>query len=41
MEPVKATITFSGCQIETVNVLDHDGRRTGQSHAGAWRAIHD
>jgi hypothetical protein len=30
LEPVKATITFSGRRIDAVHVLDHDGRRTGK-----------
>jgi hypothetical protein len=30
LEPVKATIMLSGRQIAAVNVLDHDGRRTGK-----------
>jgi len=33
MEPVKATITLSGRAVETVNVLDHDGRRTDSTIA--------
>ena len=31
LEPVKATLTFSGRSVASVNVLDHDGRRTGKS----------
>jgi hypothetical protein len=31
LEPVKATITIAGRPIEAVNVLDHDGRRTGRT----------
>jgi hypothetical protein len=31
LEPVKATIAFSGRKIAAVNVLDHDGRRTGRT----------
>jgi hypothetical protein len=31
LEPVKATITISDRTIEAVNVLDHVGRRTGQT----------
>jgi hypothetical protein len=31
LEPVKATVTISGRPIAAVNVLDHDGRRTGRS----------
>jgi hypothetical protein len=33
LEPVKATVTIAGRQIEAVNVLDHDGRRTGRTLA--------
>ena len=31
LEPVKATIDLTGYDIEKVNVLDHDGRRTGRT----------
>ncbi len=31
MEPVKATLSFSGSEIVSVNVLDHDGRRTSRT----------
>ena len=31
LEPVKAQIAISGRQIAAVNVLDHDGRRTGKT----------
>jgi hypothetical protein len=31
LEPVRATLTFSSRRIASVNVLDHDGRRTGKS----------
>ena len=31
LEPVRATVTFSGRSVAAVNVLDHDGRRTGRS----------
>lgn len=31
LEPVKATIGIRDRQVATVNVLDHDGKRTGQS----------
>ena len=31
LEPVKATITIGGRQIAAVNVLDHDGKRTGKT----------
>jgi hypothetical protein len=31
LEPVKATVTIAGRTIEAVNVLDHDGRRTGRT----------
>jgi len=31
LEPVKATITVTNRAIEAVNVLDHDGRRTGRT----------
>jgi hypothetical protein len=31
LEPVKATVAISGRTIAEVNILDHDGRRTGQS----------
>ena len=31
LEPVKATIGIPGRQIAAVNVLDHDGKRTGQT----------
>ncbi|MGA2033047.1 MAG: hypothetical protein ABSG68_12375 [Thermoguttaceae bacterium] len=31
LEPVKATITIAGRPIRSVNVLDHDGRRTGKT----------
>jgi hypothetical protein len=30
LEPVKATIGISGRTIAAVNVLDHDGQRTGK-----------
>jgi hypothetical protein len=30
MEPVKATVAISGRAVTQVNVLDHDGRRTGR-----------
>jgi hypothetical protein len=33
LEPVKATVTIAGRPIRIVNVLDHDGRRTGRSLA--------
>ena len=33
LEPVKATVTIAGRPIEAVNVLDHDGRRTGRALA--------
>jgi hypothetical protein len=33
LEPVKATVTIGGRQVEAVNVLDHDGRRTGRTLA--------
>jgi hypothetical protein len=33
LEPVKATITIAGRPIAAVNVLDHDGKRTGTSLA--------
>ncbi len=33
LEPVKAAITIAGRPIEAVNVLDHDGRRTGRTLA--------
>jgi hypothetical protein len=33
LEPVKATVTIAGRPIEAVNVLDHDGRRTGRTLA--------
>jgi hypothetical protein len=35
LEPVKATVTISGRSIATVNVLDHNGRPTGQTLAVA------
>jgi len=31
LEPVKATIAISGRELAAVNVLDHDGRRTGKT----------
>jgi hypothetical protein len=31
LEPVKATITISDREIAAVNVLDHDGKRTGKT----------
>ena len=31
LEPVKATVTIAGRPVEAVNVLDHDGRRTGRT----------
>jgi hypothetical protein len=31
LEPVKATVSISGRTIEAVNILDHDGRRTGRT----------
>ncbi len=31
LEPVKASITIAGRPIEAVNILDHDGRRTGKT----------
>jgi hypothetical protein len=31
LEPVKATITIAARQITAVNVLDHDGKRTGKT----------
>ncbi len=31
LEPVKATLTITGRPVEAVNVLDHDGRRTGRT----------
>jgi hypothetical protein len=31
MEPVKASFTMKGRHIRTVNVLDHDGKRTGRT----------
>lgn len=31
LEPVRATLTFSSRGVASVNVLDHDGRRTGKS----------
>lgn len=31
LEPVRATLTFSSRRVASVNVLDHDGRRTGKS----------
>jgi hypothetical protein len=33
LEPVKATLTIAGRPIEAVNILDHDGRRTGRTLA--------
>jgi hypothetical protein len=33
LEPVKATVTIVGRPIAAVNVLDHDGRRTGRTLA--------
>ena len=35
LEPVKATITVGGRSIAAVNVLDHDGKRTGKTLAAA------
>ncbi len=31
LEPVKATVTFSGRPVSAVNILDHSGRRTGRT----------
>jgi hypothetical protein len=31
LEPVKATVTIAGREIEAVHVLDHDGKRTGRT----------
>ncbi|HTU18380.1 MAG TPA: hypothetical protein VMG10_10005 [Gemmataceae bacterium] len=31
LEPVKATVSLAGRPIEAVNILDHDGRRTGRT----------
>jgi hypothetical protein len=31
LEPVKATLTIARRPVEAVNVLDHDGRRTGRT----------
>jgi hypothetical protein len=31
LEPVKAAVTIAGRPVEAVNVLDHDGRRTGRA----------
>jgi hypothetical protein len=31
LEPVKGTLTIGRRQVEAVNILDHDGRRTGKS----------
>jgi hypothetical protein len=31
LEPVKATVTIAGRTVAAVNVLDHDGRRTGRT----------
>jgi len=31
LEPVKATVSIAGRAIEAVNILDHDGRRTGRT----------
>jgi len=31
LEPVKATLTIARRPVESVNVLDHDGRRTGRT----------
>ena len=31
LEPVKATVSIAGRPIAAVNVLDHDGRRTGRA----------
>ncbi len=33
LEPVKATLTIAGRPIKAVNLLDHDGRRTGRTLA--------
>ena len=33
LEPVKATVTIAGRPVAAVNVLDHDGRRTGRTLA--------
>jgi hypothetical protein len=33
LEPVQATVTIAGRQVEAVHVLDHDGRRTGRTLA--------
>jgi hypothetical protein len=33
LELVKATVTIAGRAVEAVNVLDHDGRRTGRTLA--------
>jgi hypothetical protein len=31
LEPVKATVTIAGRKIESVHILDHDGRRTDRT----------
>ena len=31
LEPVKATVAIAGRPIAAVNILDHDGRRTGRT----------
>src|SRR5262249_45753897 len=31
LEPVKASVSLTGRPIEAVNILDHDGRRTGRT----------
>ena len=31
LEPVKATVTIAGREVEAVHVLDHDGKRTGRT----------
>lgn len=31
LEPVKATVAFTGRHVASVNILDHDGKRTGRT----------
>jgi hypothetical protein len=31
LEPVKATVAFASRPVAAVNILDHDGRRTGRT----------
>ena len=39
LEPVKATITITDRRLHVVNVLDHDGRRTGKTIAVSGKSF--